>query len=1143
MRRALAGASLAPRILILGGIVLAVQNGADAAESCTAVIGEMVSVEGDVEVQRGDAAGWQDATLGALLCQGDSVRIGPDSRGAIALVNDAVLRLDQNTTIQLIEVEREPDEPSLIDLVIGAFQSFSRSPRTLAVSTPYLNATIEGTEFALRVEPRRSLLTVLEGRVAAANEHGKIQVAAGQSAAAEPGKAPAPYVLVRPRDAVQWALYYPPILAAQAGQTQQQPGAPPVLADALALAGRGDATGALDLLDGVPAEQRDAQHHLYRSALLLDVGSIEEASAAIDQATAADPDAGLAYALRAVIDVVQNRKEAALTNARRAVGLSPELSAPKIALSYAQQANFDLDGARETLLQATGEHPQDALAWARLSELWLMAGERRRAREAAGKAAMLAPDLERVHVVRGFADLSEFRTDEAKQAFTRAVALDSADPLPRLGRGLALIREGALERGRREIEIAAALDSGNALLRAYLGKAYFEEKRTPLDADQFAVAKELDPLDPTPYFYDAIRKQTENRPGEALQDLQASIERNDNRAIYRGRQQLDEDLAARGTSLGRIYDDLGFHELGINEATKSLTLDPANASAHRFLSDSYQGVRRREIARVSEQLQAQLLQDININPVQPSLSETNLNIVTRGGPAAAGFNEFTPLFEHDDIQLNLSGFGGDEDTFGGEGVVSALYDGLSISAGAFHYETDGWRPNHDIDHDIYNIFAQYAVTPELNLQIELRHRESTQGDLAFNFDPDAFRPDFERTLDQDIGRAGLRYSPTPNSDFLLSFIYSDREDGESDLIPEFFGFPGIDLAQDSSADDEGYQIEAQYLYRRGFFNLTAGFSYASVDTTFTDVADLIIPPFPPIPVLDETTSSEITHPHGYLYGSIDFPEPVTWTVGVSVDDYEEEPLEVSEVNPKFGVQWNVTDDLTLRGAVFRTVKPALVANRTIEPTQVAGFNQFFDDVNGTEAWRWGGGIDWRVTNELFVGAEATWRDLDVPIFQDDDALLEDWDEQAHGAYVFWTPIPEIALSAEFTYDRFESEAGLGTDAFGFPLKVETFSIPLAARYFHPDGFFAGIGVTFVDQEVDRTAASGGAEGSDSFFLLDAAIGYRLPNRRGIASLEVNNILDEEFRYQDDSFREFRDEPSIGPYFPDRQIMGRITLSF
>jgi hypothetical protein len=79
------------------------------------------------------------------------------------------------------------------------------------------------------------------------------------------------------------------------------------------------------------------------------------------------------------------------------------------------------------------------------------------------------------------------------------------------------------------------------------------------------MAKELDPSDPTPFFYDAIRKQSINQPGEALRDLQESISLNDNRAIYRSRFLLDSDLAARSSSLGRIYSDLGFQQLALVE--------------------------------------------------------------------------------------------------------------------------------------------------------------------------------------------------------------------------------------------------------------------------------------------------------------------------------------------------------------------------------------------------------------------------------------------------------------------------------------------------------------------------------------------------------------------------------------------------
>ena len=138
--------------------------------------------------------------------------------------------------------------------------------------------------------------------------------------------------------------------------------------------------------------------------------------------------------------------------------------------------------------------------------------------------------------------------------------------------------------------------------------------------------------DPTPWFYDAIRKQTVNRPAEALHDLQTAIELNDNRAVYRSSLLLDSDLAARSASIARIYNDLGFEQLALVEGWKSVNTDPGNFSAHRFLADSYSTLPRHEVARVSELLQAQLLQPINITPIQPRLAESNLFLISSGGP-------------------------------------------------------------------------------------------------------------------------------------------------------------------------------------------------------------------------------------------------------------------------------------------------------------------------------------------------------------------------------------------------------------------------------------------------------------------------------------------------------------------------------
>ena len=63
------------------------------------------------------------------------------------------------------------------------------------------------------------------------------------------------------------------------------------------------------------------------------------------------------------------------------------------------------------------------------------------------------------------------------------------------------------------------------------------------------------------------------------------------------------------------------------------------------------------------------------------------------------------------------------------------------------------------------------------------------------------------------------------------------------------------------------------------------------------------------------------------------------------------------------------------------------------------------------------------------------------------------------------------------------------------------------------------------------------------YFLDLMAGYRFPNQRGSATIEVQNLLDEDFFYQDDGFREFGNEPSTGPYFPDFGVMARLTLNF
>lgn len=135
---------------------------------CATNVGRFVDIHGQVETQVADGDAWLNASLDTELCEGSSIRVGEQSRAAISLINDAVLRLDENTTMRLVNIVEEEEEQSLLDILKGAIHSFSRKPKKLMVNSPYINGSIEGTEFVFRVTDDQSELTVFEGTVVAA---------------------------------------------------------------------------------------------------------------------------------------------------------------------------------------------------------------------------------------------------------------------------------------------------------------------------------------------------------------------------------------------------------------------------------------------------------------------------------------------------------------------------------------------------------------------------------------------------------------------------------------------------------------------------------------------------------------------------------------------------------------------------------------------------------------------------------------------------------------------------------------------------------------------------------------------------------------------------------------------------------------
>ncbi|KAB2888784.1 MAG: TonB-dependent receptor [Desulfobulbaceae bacterium] len=1058
------------------------------AERCGNPAGRLVSVQGEVSVQVAGAPSWSDAGIDFRLCPGDTLRVGEKGRAAVVLANESVLRIGENSALSISTPT--PEKVGLLKLLQGILHIFSHRPHSLNIATPFVSGAVEGTEFLVRVMQDRAIITVFEGRVMAANSLGHLAVSSGQSIVAVADQAPRYETVVKPRDAVQWTLYYPPVIDRDRGEA--------------------GGTGSFPLAAAAEA---------------LAVGRVDEARRLIVGVLDKDAGNGEALALLAIIELTQNNSDEARRLALEAAAADPTSVAAAMAMAYVQQAAFDIPGALATLELARQANPTSAELLARLAELQLSVGELDTAEASAKQAAALNPDIGRIQAVLGFAHLTRIQTEQAKEAFARAIALDPAMPLARLGLGLALIREGDLEKGRAEIEIAAALDPGNALIRSYLGKAYYEEKRDGGAARQYEIARELDPADPTPWFYDALRKQSINRPVEALHDLQKSIELNDNRAVYRSRLLLDEDLAVRGASLGRIYRDLGFQQLALVEGWKSVNTDPTNYSAHRFLADSYSALPRHEIARVSELLQSQLLQPLNITPVQPQMAESNLFILDGAGPAEASLNEYSPLFLRNRLALQASGVAGSNDTFGDEVVQSGVWNRFSYSLGQFHYQTDGFRENNDQEQDIINAYFQSVLSPSTSILGELRYKDKNFGDLTLKFDEEDFLPSLRQHDQTKSIRLGGHHDLSTNSKLIGTVLLSADEGSGNGIETDF---ASVDIANEA----DNLTTEIQHLYRNSNLSLRTGAGYVSADEN-----EEFHMSFPFEIVSESDSRTEIVNL--YTYTGIELANRSTAILGLSGDILESTIQDKEELNPKIGVIWQPSDNTSLRGAAFRTLNRRLIYGQTIEPTSVAGFNQFYDDFGASSAWNYGIGVDQKFSELWFGGGQYIQRDLDVPFTSVNptgvmEVVEDEWQEKEGSVFLYWTPCSSVAVGLEYWLEKYSHEQWEGPQGIR---ELTSHRLSQKISYFHPHGFLARFEVEYVDQQGEfGSNISGFDRGSDQFWIVDCSVAYRLPQRKGLLKLGVNNLFDEKFSYLDT-------DPGNPRLFPERQVIVSFTVSF
>jgi hypothetical protein len=183
-------------------------------------------------------------------------------------------------------------------------------------------------------------------------------------------------------------------------------------------------------------------------------------------------------------------------------------------------------------------------------------------------------------------------------------------------------------------------------------------------------------------------------------------------------------------------------------------------------------------------------------------------------------------------------------------------------------------------------------------------------------------------------------------------------------------------------------------------------------------------------------------------------------------------------------------------------------------------------------------VDHEISRRLFIGGETADREIERTLFYPFDPVTSTIDimnrERTSSAYLYWAATDEISFSARYERGRYTNTPN---DLFGYT-DMHLERTPLELRYFAPMGLTAGLRATHVDEHglFVQGLPPALAPGEDRFWTYDAFVGYRLPNRRGMLSLNADNLLDERFQFQDPN-------PENLSIMPERVVSLRFTLAF
>ena len=1110
----------------------------------------IVAIQGRVEVMPAGATTWVLTQTNQVLNSGDRLRTDDNSRVTILWSDRSVIPLGALTEIEVLPRDTPHSLPGL-NFVKGVLSFFHRDqPGRIRVLTHGANASIEGTEFVMQVigtnGTEDEILSVIDGKVSWSNAQGVLLLTNNQQAILQPGRKPVRTAGFIANNLLQWCFYYPAVLDLRdlslTANEQQS------LRESLAAYRAGDLLAALAKYPKGRKPSSDSDR-LYHAALLLSVGNVEQTEIELALLPSANPTnqlKRLADSLHTLIATVKRQP--------RSPSMEPMLATEFLAASYYEQsqANGDesLKAALEMAQRAAALSPQFGFAWERVAELEFSFGRTHQAVIALDKSLELSPRNAQALALNGFLLAAQNTVKAAITWFDRAIAADGALGNAWLGCGLCRIHQGHTSEGLHDLMVAAALEPQRSLLRSYLAKAFSNDGKDVLADREIIIALRLDPNDPTAWLYSALIKQQQNQINSAIGDMQQSQLLNDNRQLFRSQMLLDQDKAVRSVNLATMYNDAGMTEVGVREAAKAVADDYNNASAHLFLSDSYNALRdptgfnlRYETAWFNELLLANLLAPVGADRLSQTLSS----------------QEYSKLFESDGIGLAETTSWRTDNQLNQQVGQYGTYQNTSW-AGDFDYQHDsGVRPNNQLDDLSGDVIVKQQLTPSDTVlgMAQFENYHSGDNRQYYNYYTQ-YDPTYEYAEHQAptlVG--GYEHEWAPGIRTLVlggrledSQRFSDLQANQLALLQIGGGTlqtvttEPFDVQLNDQLDI--YTAEISQIVQKDRFTLIVGGRWQGGQFKYSDL--LTNSPLPPflVPLGSGSFSEPFQRLNGYGYLTVEPIDKIWLTGGMAYDDmkypsnYRNPPQSAGTderhlPEPKAAIVWSPFQQATLRGIYSHSLGGvSLDDSYRLEPTELAGFVQTFrsvipesvvGSVSAEDVELEGLALDLKFNPGTFAGLQVqnvhsyvrqTIGDFllpsgNAPLVQSTTPQNLNYGEQSFAASI--NQLLPDGFVAGFSYSLTHSE--LKTTFPDIPTTV--YSLQDQSAYLHqisaylllnhPSGFFAEFDAHgFLQQNLGYTPAEPG----DDFVQLDIDGGWRFYHRRGELMVGVLNLTGQNY---------------------------------